>query len=122
MRTTEEKKELANYIDQFDIINILSKKTNFYKYQIKEVLDALEETIYEQLQEATIEKPSECRLFFGLILGAKRIPEQLKKMHFTNEKIYVPEHLNPFVKIKETFRKKVNNFESEEENYVDETT
>lgn len=120
MRTTEKKKELANYIDQFDVVDILSKKTHYYKYQIKNVLDALEEMIYEHMKKATIEKPSECRLFFGFIIGAKRIPEYTKKMPHIDEPVLIPEHINPFVTIKETFRKKVNDSVVEEEEYVDE--
>ena len=122
MRTTQEKKELTNYLDQFEIIDIVSKKTDYYKYQVKKVIEALEETIYEKMQEATVEKPSECRLFFGFILGAKRIPERMKKMPPFNKEVYIPEHLNPYVTFKETFRKKVNNFKIEEKKYVDKTT
>ena len=119
MRTTEEKKELTNYLDQFEIIDMISKRTNYYKYQVKEVMDVFEEIIYEKLQEATVDKPSECRLFFGFILGAKRVPEQMKKMPNSDNDVYIPEHLNPYTRIKDTFKKKVNNYQNEESEYVD---
>lgn len=122
MRTTEKKKELANYIDQFDVVDIISKRTNYYKYQVREVIEVLEDIIYKQMQEATVDKPSECRLFFGLVIGAKRIPGRIKKMPPFGKEVYVPEHLNPYARFKGTFRKKVNSFKTEEKKNVDETT
>ena len=102
---------MERYIDQFDMVDILHKKTGYYKYQIREVLDALEETIYESMQTATYDEPSECRLFFGFVIGAKRIPPRVKRGFGMDNMINTAEHLNPYATFKDTFRKKVNEFE-----------
>lgn len=110
---------MERYIDQFDVVDMLAKKTGYYKYQIREVMEALEDIIYENMQTATYEEPSECRLFFGFVLGAKRIPAR-KKRHPLNGVVDIKEHLNPYVTFKKTFRKKINEFTEGDESADDE--
>lgn len=111
---------MDRYIDQFDVVDMLAKKTGYYKYQIREVMDALEEIIYENMQTATYDEPSECRLFFGFILGAKRIPARKKRHPYSQEMVDIVEHLNPYATFKKTFRKKINEFTEGNENTNDE--
>jgi nucleoid DNA-binding protein len=113
---------MDRYIDQFDVVDILAKKTGYYKYQIREVIDALEETIYENMQTATYDEPSECRLFFGFVLGAKRVPAKKKRHPYSQEMVDIVEHLNPYVTFKKTFRKKINEFEEGNDNLAEELT
>ena len=111
---------MERYINQFDVVDILAKKTGYYKYQIREVIDALEETIYENMQTATYDEPSECRLFFGFVLGAKRVPAQKKRHPYSQEMVDIAEHLNPYATFKKTFRKKINEFNERDDNFDDE--
>lgn len=104
---------MERYIDQFYIIDELKERTGFYKKDIRVVLEELENIILENMQTATVEQPSECRLFFGFTIGAKRMPNKKANHPKTQELIDVPEHLNPYAKFNKTYRKKVNNFEME---------
>ena len=114
---------MERYIDQFDVVDELNERTGIYKKDIRVVLEELENIILENMQTATVEEPSECRLFFGFIIGAKRMAAKKKTHPKTRELIDVPEHLNPYVRFKSTFQKKANNFTkgaSDDEEYVDE--
>jgi hypothetical protein len=110
---------MERYIDQFYVVDELSKRTGYYKYQVREVLEQLEDIILENMQEATLEQPSETRLFFGFTIGAKRIPAKQKRGPKDIEPTYVPEHINPYVKFKTTFKQKANNYEKEAEHTDD---
>ena len=111
---------MERYIDQFDVVDELNARTGFYKKDIRVVLEELENIILENMQTATVEEPSECRLFFGFVIGAKRIPTQQRAHPKTKEMIEVAEHLNPYVRFKATFQKKANNFEEGDEEFDDE--
>lgn len=115
---------MERYIDQFDVVDELNERTGFYKKDIRVVLEELENIILENMQMATIDEPSECRLFFGFIIGAKRIPTKKRIHPKTRELIDVAEHLNPYVRFKSTFQKKANHFEEgvddDNEEYMDE--
>lgn len=111
---------MERYIDQFDVVDMLKQRTGFYKYQIKQVLDALEDIIYENMQEATLEERSECRLFFGFVIGAKRVPAKKKRHPLTQEEVDIKEHLNPYATFKKTFQKKVNEYWKEDDDADDE--
>ena len=102
---------MERYIDQFYVVDELNERTGFYKKDIRLVLKELENIILENMQMAEVDEPSECRLFFGFTIGAKRIPAQQRIHPKTREMIDVAEHLNPYAKFKSTFQKKANNFE-----------
>jgi nucleoid DNA-binding protein len=98
-------------IDKKDIINELNARTGFYKKNVKVLLDALEDVILENMQMATVDEPSEVKLFYGFVIGAKRKPAKQCRDPRNQELIESPEHLNPYTKFKLTFKKKVNNYE-----------
>lgn len=107
-----------NYIDQYDVVDMINERTHYFKKDIRKVLKALEEIIYEHMQTATVEEPAQCRLFFGFVIGAKRIPEVTRRCFNQHDKT-IPEHLNPYARFKDTFRKKINGIQVEEEDYED---
>jgi hypothetical protein len=111
---------MNQYIDQFDVVDMLHERTHFFKKDLRKVLEELENIIYENMQTATVEQPSECRLFFGFILGAKRIPER-QKTFFNQPNVTVEEHLLPYVKFKTTFKNKMNNYNEVHKDGMDET-
>lgn len=103
-------------IDKKDIINELSARTGFYKKNVKVLLDALEDVLLDNMQMATVDEPSEVRLFHGFVIGAKRKPVKKCRDPRTQELVESPEHLNPYTKFKMTFKKKVNNYEERSAN------
>ena len=99
---------MGKKIDQLTFVNKIREKTGFYKKDIVEVLRAFEEVIYESMQTATIDEPSEIRLFNGFVIGAKRIPTKQARDPRNQETITAPEHLNPYARFKPTFKRNLN--------------
>lgn len=108
---------ISNYMTQEDVVNELKARTGFYKQNIRDVLDALEDIIVESMNTATFDTPSEMRLFFGWRLGAKRTPEHLAYDPRNRNQILTPEKLLPYCKFKKSFKERVN---ADEEIYDDE--
>ncbi|MBQ0090709.1 MAG: HU family DNA-binding protein [Prevotellaceae bacterium] len=100
-------------INQKDIVNELSARTGFYKKYLTVMMDALEEIIIENMNQATFDEPSEARLAFGFIVGAKRVPEHEGLDPRNGEKIVCSERLIPYAKFKSTFRDKINNIQGD---------
>ena len=100
---------MKKFINQDDIIDELHNKTEFYKKDLKFVMESLEEVIMEMMTGATDGKPSEIRLFHGWKLGAKVLPERESKNPRTGEKIITSEKLSPYCSFEQSFKKKLNN-------------
>ena len=96
-------------IDQKDIINELNARTGFYKKYLTVIMDALEEILMENMNEAIYDEPSEARLAFGFIVGARRVPEHEGLDPRNGKKITCSERLIPYAKFKQTFKEKINN-------------
>lgn len=103
-----------------DVVNVINAKTGYYKKDIKVVLMALEEVIYENMLTATIDEPSAIKLFPGFFIGAKKIPEKLVREPQNQDIIKVEEHLNPYTRFKRSFKNKLNNYQEEYEDFDDE--
>ena len=104
---------------QKDIIDELSERTGFYKYNIKDLLDALEDIILENMNMATYDEPSEIVLFHGWRLGAKRLPDRPYRDPRNQQEIITPEKLIPYCKLKQSFRQRLNKWENYEEELND---
>ena len=102
-------------MNQKDIIDELKNRTGFYKTNIKQLLDALEDIIIENMNTATYDEPSELILYHGLRLGAKRVPERPYKDPRNQEDIITPEKLIPYCKLKQSFRQRINKLEIDED-------
>lgn len=106
---------IKNYMTQDDVIDELKERTGYYKYNIQEVLDALEGIIIEHMNSATYDEPSEMRLFKSWRLGAKRIPERESIDPRDRSAIITPEKVVPYCKFKVSFVRKLNRLDLEEE-------
>lgn len=95
-------------MEKRDLVNEINARTGFYKKHIRVTLAALEDIIFENMREATIDDPAELRPFFGIIIGANRIPEKEVKDPRNGNTVISEEHLNPYVRFKQTFRWKLN--------------
>jgi nucleoid DNA-binding protein len=110
---------ISNYMTQKDVIDELKARTGFYKHNIKDVLDALEDIIIEHMNAATFDEPSEMRLFHGWRLGAKRMPERPYCDPRDRSEIITPEKVIPYCKFKQSFRDRINEIEYDNEELLD---
>lgn len=106
---------VSRNMDQKDIIDELKERTGFYKKNIKELLDALDNIIIENMNMATYDEPSEIILFSGWRLGAKRVPERPYCDPRNREEIITPEKVIPYCKLKQSYRQRLNKWEQEDD-------
>lgn len=95
---------------QEDVIDELKNRTGFYKNNIRDVLDALDSIIIEHMNTATIEEPSEMRLFKSWRLGGKRVPERKVMDPRNGQSVITKEKVLPYCKFKPSFKARVNNY------------
>ena len=105
---------VTSYMTQDDVVDELKNRTGYYKYNIQTVLDALDEIIVEHMTTATIEEPSEMRLFKGWRLGGKRLPERESQDPRNGEKIITKEKVVPYCQFKQSFRTRMNKEDTDE--------
>lgn len=98
---------MGQIIKKDDLVDLLAKKTSFYKKNMLEVVNALEEIILESLQSATLEQDSELHLAKGFVVCARRVPEREAKDPRTGEMIMSPEKTIPYAVFKPSIRKKL---------------
>lgn len=91
------------------LIDILSERTGFYKKNINEILDALDDVIVENMSAATKTEPSEIHLSHGFVFGGRYSPRKKAKDPRDGSEITVPARYIPYAKFKPSFRKKINN-------------
>jgi len=100
--------DIKDFVNQDQIIREIKERTGFSIGALKEAFDALEEVIIEHMQTATLEQPSEIRLFHGWKLGAKRWPDREMIDPRNGEKIISPEKITPYCSFSIGFRDKIN--------------
>lgn len=98
---------MERIIKKDQLIDELSKRTQFYKKNMKEVVEALSDIILENMQSATLEEPSELHLRHGVIIGGRRVPEREAKDPRTGEIIMSPEKVIPYAVFKPSVRQKL---------------
>lgn len=91
-----------------DVVRAISEKTDFFMKDIKTILEALEEVIIENMNEATYDSPSELYLAHGFIIGGKRSPAHEVRDPRTQEVVMTQEKILPYAKYKVSFRQKIN--------------
>jgi nucleoid DNA-binding protein len=94
-----------------DVVEELKQRTGFYKYNIEELLNALDDIIVENMNMATYDEPSEIILFNGWRIGAKRFPEREWREPRYGGTTITPEKIIPYCKLKQSFRQRINNLE-----------
>lgn len=99
---------MKKFINQDDVIDVLNAKTGFFKKDLRLVMEALEETLVEYMATATLDQPSEIRLFHGWKIGAKVLPEREAKDPRNGADIITPEKLSPYCKFETTLKAKLN--------------
>lgn len=90
-----------------ELVNKLAERTNFYKHNMKDVVEALSDIIVEQLQTATFEQDSEIHLIPGLTIGGYRVPAREVRDPRTGEMVMSQEKVIPYAEFKSTLRLKL---------------
>lgn len=96
---------------QKDIVDELNARTGFYKYNIRALLEELDDVILEFMNTATVDEAAEIILFNGWRLGAKRMPERPYVDPRNQAQIITPEKLIPYCRLKQSYRQRLNKWE-----------
>ena len=98
---------MAQILKKDDLIDALSKKSGFYKRNMKVIVEAFSELILEVMRSATLEEDSELYLMDGVVIGGHRVPAREAKDPRTGETIISPEKVIPYAKFKQSVRYKL---------------
>lgn len=90
-----------------ELVNELTARTGFYKYNMKEVVDVLADIVEEHFMTATFEEPAEMHIAPGVIIAGRRVPEREAKDPRTGEMVMSPEKVIPYATFKPSIRKKL---------------
>ena len=89
------------------LVNELADRTGFFKKNIKEIVDALEDIVQEQFETAEFGADSELHLAPGVVLVGKRKPAGEAKDPRTGDLVISPEKVIPSAVFKTSIRKKL---------------
>ena len=90
-----------------DLVNEIAVRTNFYKTNVREMVEALSDIIQEQFQTAEFGANSELHLAPGVVLVGTRKPEQESIDPRDRSIITTPEKVIPSAVFKQSIRKKL---------------
>lgn len=90
-----------------DLVNEIAARTNFYKTNVREMVEALSDIIQEQFKTAEFGADSELHLAPGVILVGTRKPEQESIDPRDRSLIITPEKVIPSAVFKQSIRKKL---------------
>ena len=90
------------------LVDELSERTGFYKYNIEAMLDALDDVIVENMSMATKTEPSEIHLSHGFVFGGRYSPKRNVRDPRNGEMVMTPAKYIPYARFKTSFRQKIN--------------
>lgn len=90
-----------------DLACLLAKKGNFFKKDMRVVVDILEDIVLECLQSAEFEEDSELHIAHGVVICGKRTPERESIDPRDRSPIMTPEKVVPYAVFKQSIRKKL---------------
>lgn len=90
-----------------DLVNEIAVRTNFYKTNVREMVEVLSDIIQEQFQTAEFGANSELHLAPGVVLVGTRKPEQESIDPRDRSIIITPEKVIPSAVFKQSIRKKL---------------
>ena len=91
-----------------ELVNELASRTGFFKHNIDELLNALDDVIVENMSTATKSEPSEIRLSLGFTFGGRYSPRRQVRNPKTGEMVVTPAKYIPYARFSPAFRKKIN--------------
>lgn len=96
-------------ITKENIIRNIAKQTNKNIYDIKNIYNALEDVIFNSLCSACEEQDVCIKLFEGISLDGKYIPEKTKRNNLTGKVSFVESKIKPKFNITRSYCEKLNN-------------
>lgn len=90
------------------LVDELHLRTGFFKKNIDEILDALDDVIVENMSAATKTEPSEIHLSHGFVFGGRYSPKHEVKDPRNGETVMTPAKYIPYARFKTSFRQKIN--------------
>lgn len=90
-----------------ELVDELADRTNFFKNNIREMVDALSDIIREQVLTAEIDNDSEMYLAPGITIGGKRVPDREVRNPRDGTYVMSPEKVIPYATFKQSFRNKL---------------
>ena len=90
------------------LVDELNARTGFYKKNIDEILNALDDIIVENMSMATKTEPSEVCLSLGFIFGGRYSPKREVRDPRNGNVVMTPAKYIPYARFTPSFRKKIN--------------
>ena len=90
------------------LVDELAERTGFYKRNVEEMLDALDDIIVENMSAATKTEPSEIHLSHGFVFGGRYSPKRKVRDPRNGEMVMTPAKYIPYARFKTSFRQKIN--------------
>lgn len=90
-----------------EIVDELAARTNFFKKNIREIVEAYSDIIVEHFETAEFGADSEFHIAPGIVLVGKRKPAGEAKDPRNGEKILSPEKVIPSATFKQSIRQKL---------------
>ena len=96
-------------ITKENLIKDIAERTDKNIYEIRKFYNMLENIIFDSLSDVSEEKDVCIRLFEGISLDGKYIPEKTKKNNLTGETKFVKSKIKPKFNITRSYCEKLNN-------------
>lgn len=90
------------------LVDELNARTGFYKKNIDEILNALDDIIVENMSMATKTEPSEVCLSLGFTFGGRYSPKREVRDPRNGNVVMTPAKYIPYARFTPSFRKKIN--------------
>lgn len=94
-------------ISREDLITRLSENSGYYKKDIKNLLQSLDEVVIDCFSDVTDDEEIIVQLIKGIRCGVKIIPERQRKDPRSQDDIICPPCCKPFARFSDDFKKNI---------------
>ena len=103
-------------ITREEMIKKLSDKSGYYQKDIRTLLQCLDEVVFEELCNATLDEDVKIQILTGVKIGCKKCPERSRKDPRDQSDILVAESPKLFTKFSQDFKVKLESAYNEKNN------
>ena len=90
-----------------DMVRKLSEKSSYYQKDIRYLLQCLDEVLFEELCNATLDEDVKIQIATGIKIGCKKCPQRSRKDPRDQSDIIVAESPKLFTKFSQDFKLKL---------------
>lgn len=94
-------------ITREEMIRKLSEKSGYYMKDVRALLQCMDEIVFEELCNATLDEDVKIQIVTGIKLGCKKTPERQRKDPRNQNDIVVAESPKLFAKFSQDFKLKL---------------